>query len=170
MTKDKKEDSMGILSLIFWGEITLGLHLKLIKKGPKETKKPAVRITLMDELQVFCMIPAITYFRTGRHYHRLQELNCRVRNGNECGLLDIVTGNPRVRQDTEVSRLHSLNDSRNTCAIPRGYKKWQRQSVPQSHNNKLQTLIYMTLTSITSLTGAHYPRKAKNQSGQAFAR
>lgn len=44
------------------------------------------------------MIPAITYFRTCRHYHRPQELNCRVRNGNECGLLGKFTGKLHVRQ------------------------------------------------------------------------
>lgn len=44
------------------------------------------------------MIPAITYFRTGRHYHRLQGLNCRVRNGNECGPPDMVTGKSRERK------------------------------------------------------------------------
>ena len=35
----------------------------------------------------------MTYFRTGGHYHRLQKLNCRVRNGNECFLQDVFTGN-----------------------------------------------------------------------------
>ena len=38
------------------------------------------------------MFPAMTYFRTGGHYHRPWKLNCRVRNGNECGLPGIVTG------------------------------------------------------------------------------
>lgn len=41
---------------------------------------------------VFKMFPAITYFRTGGHYHRPQKLNGRVRNGNVCGLLGMVTG------------------------------------------------------------------------------
>ena len=36
--------------------------------------------------------PAITCFRTLRHYHRLWKLNGRVRNGNECDLPDMVTG------------------------------------------------------------------------------
>ena len=36
--------------------------------------------------------PAITYFHAFRHYHRLQELNGRVRNGNVCFLLHMVTG------------------------------------------------------------------------------
>ena len=36
--------------------------------------------------------PAITCFRAGRHYHRPEELNDRVRNGNECDLRGIVTG------------------------------------------------------------------------------
>ena len=38
------------------------------------------------------MIPAITYFRTCGHYHRPEELNDRVRNGNECDLAGLVTG------------------------------------------------------------------------------
>ena len=38
------------------------------------------------------MFPAITYFRTGMHYHRPRELNGRVRNGNVCFLVGIVTG------------------------------------------------------------------------------
>lgn len=31
-----------------------------------------------------------TYFRTGRHYHRLWKLNYCVRNGNRCFLPDMV--------------------------------------------------------------------------------
>lgn len=58
------------------------------------------------EPRASCMIPAITYFRAGRHYHRPRELNCRVRNGNECDLLGKVTGNSPARQP--VSRPHSL--------------------------------------------------------------
>ena len=50
------------------------------------------------------MIPAITYFRTGRHYHRPQELNCRVRNGNECDILGKVTGKLRMRYELIVLR------------------------------------------------------------------
>jgi hypothetical protein len=42
------------------------------------------------------MIPAITYFRTCGHYHRPEELNDRVRNGNECDLPGKVTGNEHV--------------------------------------------------------------------------
>jgi hypothetical protein len=38
------------------------------------------------------MVPAITYFRTFRHYHRPEKLNDRVRNGNVCFLLGKVTG------------------------------------------------------------------------------
>lgn len=49
--------------------------------------------------------PAITYFRTGGHYHRPQQLNGRVRNGNACGLLGIVTG--RNRGTNRESRPHS---------------------------------------------------------------
>ena len=45
----------------------------------------------------WCSFPAITYFRACGHYHELSELNCRVRNGNECFLTDIVTGKGRVR-------------------------------------------------------------------------
>ena len=37
--------------------------------------------------------PAITYFRAFRHYHQLQLLNGRVRNGNVCFQSDMVTGN-----------------------------------------------------------------------------
>ena len=44
-----------------------------------------------------CGIPAITYFRTGGHYHRPRELNHRVRNGNGCGLPSIVTGKEQAR-------------------------------------------------------------------------
>ena len=41
---------------------------------------------------VLRMNPAMTYFRTGGHYHRPQKLNCRVRNGNECFLQGMFTG------------------------------------------------------------------------------
>ena len=41
----------------------------------------------------FFEIPAITYFRTLRHYHRPWELNGRVRNGNACDLPSKVTEN-----------------------------------------------------------------------------
>ena len=37
--------------------------------------------------------PAMTYFRTVGHYHRLHVLNGRVRNGNVCFHMDMVTGN-----------------------------------------------------------------------------
>ncbi len=36
--------------------------------------------------------PGDTYFRTGRHYHRLRKLNCCVRDGNRCDLSDMVAG------------------------------------------------------------------------------
>ena len=36
--------------------------------------------------------PATTYFRAVLHYHRLRELNLRVRNGNGCFLTHIITG------------------------------------------------------------------------------
>ena len=38
------------------------------------------------------MNPGDTYFRTCRHYHRLKELNYRVRDGNGCFLFNMVTG------------------------------------------------------------------------------
>ena len=38
--------------------------------------------------------PAMTYFRTFGHYHRPQLLNGRVRNGNACFQLGMVTGTP----------------------------------------------------------------------------
>ena len=44
------------------------------------------------------MIPAMTYFRAVGHYHRLYELNGRVRNGNVWNLIDIVTGKLQTRQ------------------------------------------------------------------------
>ena len=58
------------------------------------------------------MIPAITYFRAGEHYHRLQELNGRVRNGNVCFLLDMVTGN-------DSSGRSSPNEP-----VPKDYVNW----------------------------------------------
>lgn len=36
--------------------------------------------------------PAMTYFHAVRHYHRPHELNGRVRNGNVCFLMRMVTG------------------------------------------------------------------------------
>ena len=55
------------------------------------------------------MIPAITYFRTFRHYHRLKGLNGRVRNGNECFPLGKVTGKKPGRG---VSRVPGLYQNR----------------------------------------------------------
>lgn len=49
------------------------------------------------------MFPAITYFRTGGHYHRPYELNGRVRNGNVCFLTGIVTGIHRSASKTAFS-------------------------------------------------------------------
>ena len=54
--------------------------------------------------KALCLIPAMTYFRTGMHYHRPQKLNERVRNGNECFQLGIVTGNAQRHQSTEADR------------------------------------------------------------------
>lgn len=51
------------------------------------------------------MFPAITYFRTGGHYHRPWKLNCRVRNGNECDLPGIVTGIRHDRLSTIATRI-----------------------------------------------------------------
>lgn len=65
-----------------------------------ENKKPRSSY----ELRGLKMIPAITYFRTCGHYHRPGKLNCRVRNGNECGLPGIVTGNSQVGQLKENLR------------------------------------------------------------------
>ena len=72
------------------------------------------------------MIPAITYFRTGRHYHRPRELNCRVRNGNECGLLGKVTGKSQVRHPLEGKPSGGRIHLRKTVKI----YKWQGKSVP----------------------------------------
>ncbi len=44
------------------------------------------------------MVPAITYFRTFQHYHRPEELNDRVRNGNECFPPGKVTGKRQERR------------------------------------------------------------------------
>jgi hypothetical protein len=44
------------------------------------------------------VVPAITYFRTFQHYHRPEELNDRVRNGNVCFLLGKVTGERQGRR------------------------------------------------------------------------
>ena len=49
-------------------------------------KKPDPKIWLLK------MFPAITYFRTSMHYHWPRKLNGRVRNGNVCFLVGIVTG------------------------------------------------------------------------------
>src|SRR5690242_12032004 len=51
------------------------------------------------------MVPAITYFRTFRHYHWPEELNGRVRNGNECFLLGKVTGKRARRRRSRRSVL-----------------------------------------------------------------
>ncbi len=64
-------------------------------QGGKERKHPVV---LSNHGVFLDWIPAITYFRTGRHYHRPRKLNCRVRNGNECCLSGMFTGKSRVRQ------------------------------------------------------------------------
>ena len=48
--------------------------------------------TLHYSWRVVLKCPAITYFHACRHYHRLQELNGRVRNGNVCFLMHMVTG------------------------------------------------------------------------------
>ena len=47
---------------------------------------------LRPKSQLKKMFPAITYFRTGMHYHRPCKLNGRVRNGNVCFLAGKVTG------------------------------------------------------------------------------
>jgi hypothetical protein len=51
------------------------------------------------------MVPAITYFRTFRHYHRPEKLNNRVRNGNVCFLLGKVTGDRPGHWRTNASGL-----------------------------------------------------------------
>ncbi len=56
------------------------------KEAAKEKNKPST------EMEGSLKCPAITYFHAGRHYHRLQELNGSVRNGNVCFLLHMVTG------------------------------------------------------------------------------
>jgi hypothetical protein len=57
----------------------------------------------------------MTYFRAGGHYHRPQELNDRVRNGNEWDLLGKVTGKQQARQPEPHS--------------PVGLSKWQQYKV-----------------------------------------
>ena len=48
----------------------------------------------------------MTYFHAGQHYHRLHELNGRVRNGNVCFLMRMVTGlYLSVLRDSEKSFL-----------------------------------------------------------------
>lgn len=55
------------------------------------------------------MFPAITYFRTGGHYHRPCELNGRVRNGNVCFLTGIVTG---IRESASKAALSRVKKSK----------------------------------------------------------
>ena len=74
-----------------------------IEKSTRAKQKDPAVLTLRGP---FVLIPAITYFRTGGHYHRPWKLNCRVRNGNECGLPGMVTGNSQVRQS--LAEPHSL--------------------------------------------------------------
>lgn len=45
--------------------------------------------------------PAMTYFRTGMHYHRPLLLNGRVRNGNACLQQGIVTGMTLIDANTD---------------------------------------------------------------------
>ena len=69
----------------------------------------------------FLRIPAVTYFRTCGHYHRPQELNCRVRNGNECGLLGKFTGKLRVRKSSEIRLISNNRTSHaSTCKCTHG--------------------------------------------------
>jgi hypothetical protein len=49
--------------------------------------------------------PAMTYFRTFRHYHRPWQLNGRVRNGNACDLPSMVTGSRGVGGQAGATRL-----------------------------------------------------------------
>lgn len=62
--------------------------------------------------------PAMTYFRTFRHYHRLQQLNGRVRDGNECFLQDVVTGNRRAAVKDRTTRLYTTGESKRVI-LPR---------------------------------------------------
>jgi hypothetical protein len=64
------------------------------------------------------MIPAMTYFRTFRHYHRPKELNGRVRNGNECFLPGKVTG----------KRARGRRTGRRVLNFKKGAVKWHPQA------------------------------------------
>lgn len=62
----------------------------MVKNCSAETKKAhTLRVWALEKE------PATTYFRTFRHYHQLQLLDGRVRDGNEYCQLDMVTGNHR---------------------------------------------------------------------------
>ena len=67
------------------------------------------------------MFPAITYFRTGGHYHRPCKLNGRVRNGNVCFLAGKVTG---IRRSASKAAFFCVKKSK--CS-----KKRFRYCVPQ---------------------------------------
>ena len=58
----------------------------------------------------------MTYFRTFRHYHRHQELNGRVRDGNACDLLDMVTGNRTARGQACGTR-YTIGFSKRGCSF-----------------------------------------------------
>ena len=58
--------------------------------------------------------PAITCFRTLRHYHRLWKLNGRVRNGNECDLPDMVTG---IRQQGGEATAAACSAVKHCCRV-----------------------------------------------------
>jgi hypothetical protein len=65
---------------------------KRSRSGPREARQCAKKAHGREDREPSKMIPAMTYFRTFRHYHRPKELNGRVRNGNECFLPGKVTG------------------------------------------------------------------------------
>ena len=68
-------------------DIAIGTFvLSISQMGTKEKTNPP------PKWRVRLKCPAITYFHAGRHYHRPHELNGRVRNGNVCFLMRMVTG------------------------------------------------------------------------------
>ena len=58
----------------------------------------------------------MTYFRTFRHYHRHQELNGRVRDGNACDLLAMVTGN-RVACGQAYDTRYTIGLNKRGCSV-----------------------------------------------------
>ena len=93
----------------------------------------------------------MTYFRAGGHYHRPQELNDRVRNGNAWCLLGKVTGKQQVRQPEPHS--------------PVGIKMAAVSSGPHEPLKLRPGFRPVTVRPAGAERG-----RGKNQSGQAFVR